>query len=164
MDNSIVHTVSSRLAGHWSGQGTGIYPHVPPFGFIENTAIELAPDWSMLCVLQQTWRDEGGSKGTGLHLENGIIHGREDGSLLYSCAQDSGRTEVMRGTVSVSETTLRIDWDTIEHSFDDRLVKMGRTWWVENGEFRYEAYLATVRTPEYRKHLEATLRSSAGAR
>jgi hypothetical protein len=114
----------------------------------------------MLCVLQRTWRDEGGVKGAALHLENGIIHGREDGSLLYSCAQDSGRTEVMRGIVSLTEVTLRIDWITIEHSFDERLVKMGRTWWVEDGEFRYEAYLSTLRTPEYRKHLEARLRGS----
>jgi hypothetical protein len=35
---------------------------------------------------------------------------------------------------------------------------MGRTWWVAARDFRYEAYLATVSTPEYRKHLEAVLR------
>jgi hypothetical protein len=156
----MARTVWSRLAGLWTGEGAGYYPDIPPFRFIEKTTIELVPDWSMLCLLQRTWRDEGGVKGTQLHLENGIIQAREDGSLLYSCAQDSGRTEVMRGSVSLSGVSLRIDWSTIEHSFDERLVKMGRTWWFEDGEFRYEARLSTMRTPEYRKHLEASLRGS----
>lgn len=155
-----MHTASNRLAGVWTGQGTASYPDIAPFRFIENTAIELVPDWSMLCVLQRTWRDEDGVRGSGLHLESGIIRAQDDGELLYSCAQDTGRTEVMRGIVSFADLTLRIDWITLEHSFDDRLVKMGRTWWLKDGEFRYEAYLSTVRTPEYRKHLEATLRGS----
>lgn len=163
-----VNDVWTRLCGVWRGEGAGSYPDIPPFRFLEETTISLAPDWSMLCVLQSTWRLESGVAGKGLHLETGIIQAR-DGGLIYSCAQDSGRTEVMRGAVTESAAGLRIDWVTIAHGFDDRLIKMGRTWWIDGPGsrrdsasagpmFRYEAHLSTTRTPEYRKHLEASLR------
>jgi hypothetical protein len=113
----------------------------------------------MLSLVQRTWRDENGVPGKGLHIESGIIQARDDGSLVYGCAQDSGRTEVMRGVVSLTGGSFRIDWVTIAHSNDERLLRMGRTWWLAESGFRYEAYLSTVRNPEYRKHLEATLQS-----
>src|SRR5262245_9526299 len=115
----------------------------------------------MLSVLQRTWRDESGVRGKALHLESGIILARDDGSLEFGCAQDSGRTEAMKGVASLEDGVLRIDWVTTAHSNDERLVKMGRTWWIADSSFRYEAHLSTVRTPEYRKHLEASLRRSS---
>ena len=63
-----------------------------------------APDWGMLHVVQRTWkREDDGARGKGLHLEGGPIMGRDDGTLLYSCAQDSGRVEVMIGSVTESD-------------------------------------------------------------
>lgn len=147
----------NRLAGTWVGSGTGSYPEVPTFRYLERLMIARESDWNMLSVLQRTWLDEGGAPGKALHLEGGIIQARDDGSLIYSCAQDSGRTEVMRGMVSAAESVLRIEWVTIAHANDERLLRMGRTWWLAASSFRYEAYLATVRTPEYRKHLEAAM-------
>ncbi len=148
-------TVWRRLAGTWSGRGAGSYPDIPAFEYTETLVLTPEPDWNMLSVLQRTWRR---GNGEALHLESGIVLARDDGSLIYGCGQDSGRTEAMRGTVSAAGDGLRIDWITFGHANDDRLVKMGRTWWVSDGELRYEAHLSTVRTPEYRKHLEATLR------
>jgi len=147
----------TRIVGTWTGRGTGSYPHVGSFGYLEELVIAREPGWSMLSVLQRTWRDESGVRGDGIHLESGIIQAREDKSLLYSCGQDSGRTEVMTGVVSAANGLLRIDWVTIAHSNDERLQKMGRTWWLDDSSLRYEAHLSTVRNPEYRKHLEAEL-------
>ncbi len=149
--------VWSRLAGTWAGAGTGSYPEISTFRYLERLVITREPDWKMLSVLQRTWLDESGAPGKALHLESGIIQACDDESLVYSCAQDSGRTEVMRGIVTAAESLLRIEWVTIAHSNDERLLRMGRTWWLAASSFRYEAYLATVRTPEYRKHLEATM-------
>lgn len=146
------------LAGEWSGVGSGSYPGVPAFRYRERLAITIEPDWSMLSVLQRTWRDDGDAAGKALHLEAGVLLARDDGTLVFSCGQDSGRVEAMTGTVAREGGGLRIDWVTVAHGNDDRLVRMGRTWWVGARDFRYEAHLATVRTPEYRKHLEAALR------
>jgi hypothetical protein len=153
-----LEAVWSRLAGIWAGRGTGSYPHIGTFGYLEELVIAREPGWPMLSVLQRTWHDESGVRGNGIHLESGIIRAREDGSLVYGCGQDSGRTEVMTGVVSPEQGLLRIDWVTIAHSNDERLLKMGRTWWIDDSTLRYEAHLSTVRYPEYRKHLEATLR------
>jgi hypothetical protein len=67
----------------------------------------------------------------------------------------------MAGTITLAEDALRIDWLTTAHSNDARLLRMGRTWWIDGTCLRYEAFLSTVRTPEYRKHLEATLERQA---
>lgn len=142
------------------GTGAGSYPGIDAFRYSEQLVIALERDWSMLTVLQRTWLEQAGARGRALHLESGVIQVRDDGSLVYCCGQDSGRTEVMTGAVSASSDSLRIDWVTIAHANDDRLVRMGRTWFVDAATLRYEAHLSTRRTPEYRKHLEATLRRS----
>ena len=54
----------------------------------------------MLSVLQHTWEVDGERRGKGLHLESGIIRVLADGRLEYSCAQNSGRTEVMVGDMA----------------------------------------------------------------
>lgn len=152
--------VLSRLAGTWEGSGTGSYPGIATFRYFERLVIAHESDWNMLSVLQRTWLDECGAHGKALHLESGIIQARDDGSLVYSCAQDSGRTEVMRGIISAAESVIRIEWVTIAHAHDERLLRMGRTWWLDASSFRYEAYLATVRNPEYQRHLEAIMHRS----
>jgi len=101
------------LVGTWRGEGEGSYPGVAPFGYREETTIEAAAEWRMLRVVQQTWHRESGK---GLHLEVGLIMHREDGTLLYNCAQDSGRVEVMIGTL----TDQTIAWQTTAHANDPR--------------------------------------------
>jgi hypothetical protein len=145
------------LVGSWSGSGRGSYPGIEPFRYTERLVIAREDDWNMLSVLQRTWLERDGATERALHLESGLIQLRDDGSLLYCCGQDSGRTEVMAGTITVAADALRIDWLTTAHSNDARLLRMGRTWWIDGTCLRYEAFLSTVRTPEYRKHLEATL-------
>jgi len=147
-----------ELTGVWRGEGTGSYPDIPPFRYIEETTLTMAAEWSMLHVLQKTWLSDRGGKGKALHLEAGILLARDDGSLLYSCGQDSGRTEVMAGTpVRTATGGIHIAWATTAHANDPRLVKLGREWSFDGERFEYRAYLATVRTPEYRQHLNARL-------
>lgn len=148
-----------RLVGAWHGRGSGSYPDVPPFRYAEETTIALARDWQMLHVLQQTWQiDDAGARQRALHLEAGIIVARDDGAMVYSCGQDSGRVEAMVAMPALDDGgVLRLAWQTIAHGNDARLVKLGRDWRVGSDRFEYEAYLSTVRTPEYRRHLEAQL-------
>jgi len=154
---SHAHDVLNRLAGCWIGGGLGSYPGIDPFRYTERLLISHEAGWNMLHVLQRTWLEKDGGVGRALHLESGIIHARDDGTLVYSCGQDNGRTEVMVGTIAVQGGGIRIEWVTTEHANDSRLLRMGRTWMIDGAEFRYEAHLSTVRTPEYRRHLEATL-------
>jgi hypothetical protein len=153
-----------RLAGVWRGEGTGSYPDASPLRYVEETSILMEPDWSMAYVVQRTWRDNDGAKGRALHLEVGLILIGADGALQYGCAQDSGRTEVMKADLepSVGGSTL-IAWRTTAHSNDPRLVRLGRDWWLTGDTLRYKAYLSTVRSPEYRQHLEATLKRFSSA-
>jgi hypothetical protein len=146
--------VFQALVGLWKGQGTGQYPNVR-FDYTETTAIRHARDWEMLLVEQRTWGT--GPAGQGLHLETGIVREESAGRLLYTCAQDSGRAEVMIGEVSTLNGEWRIEWVTVEHAHDERLTKVGRLWTITRTTFAYEGYLATRRTPEYRRHVWAVL-------
>lgn len=149
--------VMARLVATWAGRGTATYPDVPAIPYLERTTITREPDWNMLSILQRTWQDDRGRRGEGLHLEAGIIRALPDGRLEYSCAQDSGRTEVMVGSPLIVGDALTIEWITTEHSNDERLVRMGRSWQVESRHFSYRAHVATRRTPEFRQHLDAVL-------
>jgi hypothetical protein len=157
--NPLSHAAMRRLVGTWRGRGRGVYPGVQPFSYVEETSFVAAEDWAMVHVVQKTWRDSGdGVRGAGLHLETGLVIARDDGSLVYSCAQDSGRTEVMVATPEATQDgQLHLRWETTAHGNDPRLVKMGRDFWVSDAAFVYKAYLSTVRTPEYRQHLECRL-------
>jgi hypothetical protein len=147
------------LVGTWRGEGEGSYPDIAPFGYLEETTILASPEWGMLRVLQRTWQREGdGVRGKALHLEAGLIMRRDDGTLLYNCAQDSGRVEVMIGGVAESTPgEIVIAWETTAHANDPRLVRVGRTFWIGRETLRYEAHIATMRTPTYRRHLDARL-------
>lgn len=146
------------LAGEWLGAGEGSYAGVPTFRCREHLTLTLEPGWSMLSVLQRTWRADGEGADAALHLEAGVLRTRDDDTQVFGCGPDSGRIDAMTGTATREAGRLRIDWVTIAHGNDDRLLRMGRTWWVGAHDFHYEAHLATVRTPAYRKHLVAELR------
>ncbi len=152
-----IKSLFARLAGTWSGRGAATYPDVGTFPYLERTAISWEEEWNMLSVLQRTWADDAGQQGRGLHLEAGIVRVLSDGRLEYSCAQDSGRTEVMVGAPTTVGDALVIEWVTTAHSNDERLVRMGRTWQLTGDQLRYRAHLATTRITEYRDHLDAVL-------
>jgi hypothetical protein len=146
--------VITRLAGAWRGEGVGVYPGAPSFRYREETTMTVVPGWNMLHVVQKTWR-EGGEP---LHLEVGLVVPRDDGTLLYDCAQDGGRTEVMVGVVERAPGgAVEIAWTTTHHGNDARILKAGRVFRLSGEALAYEAYLSTVRTHAYRRHLDASL-------
>jgi hypothetical protein len=149
--------VLALLAGRWRGEGHGEYPGVPRFRYAEETTFTAHDGWAMLHVVQKTWRDPGGPS----HLEVGLVIPQDDGRLLYTCAQDVGRGEAMFGALAASpDGGLAIGWETRDVSNDSRIVRAGRTWQLaDRGDtLAYEAFVATHRTPSYRRHLAATLR------
>jgi hypothetical protein len=145
--------------GSWQGHGVGSYPHFGQFRYLERTQLALEEEWGMVHVLQRTWLlDEHGHVKRPLHLEAGIIVPKDEGALEFGCGQDSGRIESMSGTpVASKDGDVEIDWATTAHGNDPRLVKMGRVWGLRGSKFIYQAFMSSVRTPEYRQHLEATL-------
>ena len=152
--------VLAMLGGRWRGEGQGEYPGVPPFRYVEETTFAAQDGWPLLHVVQKTWREPGGAS----HLEVGLLIPQGDGRLLFNCAQDGGRTEVMLGAPAPSaDGGLAIAWETRDVSNDPRIVRAGRTWRMGGGAqtLAYEAFVATHRTPAYRRHLAATLRRVA---
>jgi hypothetical protein len=152
--------VLAMLVGRWRGEGHGEYPGVARFRYAEETTFAAPVGWALLHVLQQTWREPGGPS----HLEVGLVIPQGDGRLLFNCAQDGGRTEVMLGTLAPSaDGGLAIAWETRDVSNDPRIVRAGRTWRLDARAetLAYEAFVATHRTPAYRRHLAATLRRVA---
>src|ERR1019366_3272840 len=91
-------------------------------------------------------------------LEQGLIVPCNDGTFEYGCAQDSGRIESIVGSPRPTlNGGIEIDWVTTSHGNDDRLVRMGRTWQGEKNRLSYQAFLTTVRSGDYRQHLDAVL-------
>lgn len=154
---NFLYELLNTLNGNWQGEGYGEYPNMARFEYFEELHLEYQSDWNMLVVIQRTWQQKQGKLAKPLHLESGIILPNDDGTLTYSCGQDGGRSEVMVGTLSNSQGRLVIDWITTSHANDERLIRMGRVWTIDGDQLSYEAFLSTLKTPDYRKHLEARL-------
>ena len=144
------------LHGIWRGRGRGCYPTIEPFEYEENLRFELDIRYPMIHYEQRTFLTPSGDAS---HWESGFIR-RVDDAFEVSSAQDSGRVEVLRGTLNTSGDALRLDLDSVVLAHDPRLVRTRRRITLQGGVLRYVKWMATHTTslPELLQHLEAELR------
>ncbi|SDB79942.1 protein of unknown function [Raineyella antarctica] len=125
------------LVGTWTGQGTGEYPTIEPFGYHEE--ITFAFVGKPFLVYSQRTR---GMDGAPLHMETGYLRHTGAGHLEFVLAQPTGQAELAEGNlvasddglvleltarvwsastakdVSASRRTYRLVGDTLSSSFD----------------------------------------------
>ena len=140
------------LIGVWRGRGTGRYPTIDPFDYVEEATYTPAPGKPFIAYRQRTRRS-----GTDepLHAETGYIRpAGPDGAELV-IAQPTGIVEVHTGHLSGS----RIDFRTTvvalaptaaEASQVERRIR------VDGDTMRYTLGMAAVGQP-MQTHLEAEL-------
>ncbi|MCA8954355.1 MAG: FABP family protein [Planctomycetes bacterium] len=158
-----VFELLSPLEGRWVGRGRGQYPTIEPFEFTEETTFLFAPEYPMVRYEQRTWLEPGREAS---HWELGVWRPVDGGELEISNAQDSGRVEVLRGSLAVGGGDV-LTLTLVSKCFgnDPRLVRTERIITVRPGELHYVAFMATTTTavPERLLHLEATLEKVADA-
>lgn len=144
-----------QLIGKWEGKGVATFPSIQQTNYREQLIIEPHGDDRVLKVEQKTWR----SNGNILHWEAGFIRPIDDDTYEWGNAQNNGRTEVLRGTITVSTSLqLILAMDGVAFSNDSRIKQSHRRFNVVGEVLEYNMSMATTAYPQIQPHLQSKLK------
>jgi hypothetical protein len=142
------------LLGTWTGEGTGQYPTIDPFGYGEEIRF-----WHVgkpfLAYSQRTWSLDDGRP---LHSETGFWRSPSGGRVELVVAHPNGLVEIEQGTV-VGATVQLASCLVGGTSTAKSVSSLRRRLAVVDDQLSYTLDMAAVTVPEQR-HLEAVLRRS----
>ncbi len=145
------------LVGLWKGAGLAQFPTISACPYLEELRFESNGEEPVMHFEQKTWIQ---ATGAPLHWESGFFKPNDAGELEILNAQNSGRVEVLRGTVvsaQQSASLLALHFESVVFGNDARMLRSSRTFYCEGDTLRYVVAIATVKTPEFQQHLAATL-------
>ena len=162
-EKSIAVTMSklAMLLGVWRGEGSGGFPTIESFDYTEETSFHSNGREPLVHFEQKTWvKSATETNGDPLHWESGFIRVIEDGSVEMSNAQNGGRVEVLKGQIDQQASLnggFLLALESVLFGNDPRLVQTRRTYELRDGKLSYFVEMATGRTPELQRHLQAVL-------
>jgi len=151
--------VLAPLLGTWSGQGSGEYPTISPFGYAEEVSFGHAGK----PFLRYDQRTKALDDGRPLHAETGYVRVPSPGRVELVLAHPTGITEIEEGSLSVAGTTIEMELTAtaigVTESAKD-VTALSRSIRIEGEELRYTLRLGAVGQP-LQHHLAATLRKKS---
>ncbi|WP_285030461.1 peroxynitrite isomerase [Mycolicibacterium sp. lyk4-40-TYG-92] len=155
--------VLAPLLGTWAGTGSGEYPTIASFDYLEEVTFGHVGK-PFLAYSQRTWAaDPGpiaGSAGRGrpLHAETGYLRVPAPGRIEWVLAHPTGITEILQGTLSTDgEFVLDLATTDIGRTDSAKEVDALRRWFrLDEDTLSYNVRMAAVGVP-LRHHLAAVL-------
>ena len=148
-------TALSPLLGTWIGRGTGDYPTIDPFGYLEEVTFTHTGK-PFLAYTQRT-RSEDGQP---MHAECGYLRSPAPGRAEFIIAQPTGVTEVDEGIISTGNgDTLVIDLRSTSiglSSTAKAVAAVHRSFRISDDELTYRVEMSAMGQP-MSHHLAATL-------
>ena len=142
------------LLGTWAGRGTGDYPTIDDFGYLEEVTFGHVGK-PFLSYTQRTRSADGAP----MHAESGYLRVPTAGHAELVVAQPSGITEVDEGTVRVDGSVLIIELNSRSvglTSTAKEVLSVARSISVDGDELTYTLSMAAMAQP-LQHHLTATL-------
>ena len=147
--------VLAPLVGAWEGLGTGEYPTIAGFAYVESITFSHVGK-PFIAYTQRTKHPDTGAP---MHAESGFLRVPGPGSIEIVMAQPTGLTEIYEGAVVGGDAPLVIDVrsTSIGSTTSAKEVTVTeRTISVTGDELHYTFRMAAVGQP-LQHHLSATL-------
>ncbi len=147
--------VLAPLLGVWAGQGTGVYPTIAPFDYLE----EISFGHVGKPFLSYTQRTKHVEDGRPLHGETGYLRVPSAGRVELVLAHPTGVTEIDEGTLSVRGPTLEMVLVATaigRTASAKEITALGRSIRIDGDELTYTLHMGAVGQP-LQQHLTATL-------
>ncbi len=144
------------LLGTWTGEGTGEYPTIQPFGYFEAITF----DHSGKPFLTYRQRTTAAADSRPLHSEIGFLRMPSPDSAELVLAHPNGITEIEEGTLAVRGTVIEMDLNATAIGLTasaKHVTALSRWIHVDGDELTYRLRMAAVGQP-MQHHLTATLR------
>jgi THAP4-like, heme-binding beta-barrel domain len=143
------------LLGSWQGSGSGGYPTIEPFEYLEE--VTFSHVGKPFLVYGQKTRDA--TDGKPLHAETGYLRVPRPGHVELVLAHPSGITEIEVGTLTVDGTTIELDMTATQIGLTPtakEVTALGRRFRVDGDELSYSMQMGAVGQP-VQHHLSAVL-------
>lgn len=144
------------LLGTWAGQGSGKYPTIPPFDYLEEVVFGHVGK-PFLAYGQKT---KAVADGKPLHAESGYLRVPQPGRVELVLAHPSGITEIEVGTYSVTGDLVEMRMSTTTVGLTPsakEVTALGRSFRIDGDELSYTVQMGAVGQP-LQDHLAAVLR------
>lgn len=143
------------LLGGWAGRGSGEYPTIEPFDYLEEVVFSHVGK-PFLAYGQKT---KAVGDGTPLHAETGYLRVPQPGHIELVLAHPSGITEIEVGTYSVTGDVIEIELTASAIGLTPsakQVAALGRRFRVDGDELSYSVQMGAVGQP-LQNHLAAVL-------
>lgn len=143
------------LLGTWQGRGSGDYPTIEPFDYLEEVVFSHVGK-PFLVYGQKT---RAATDGRPLHAETGYLRVPQLGNVELVLAHPNGITEIEVGTYTSDGTTIELDMSTTQIGLTPtakEVTALGRRLRVDGNELTYSLQMGAVGQP-LQHHLAAVL-------
>jgi hypothetical protein len=144
------------LLGTWRGRGSGTYPTIEPFDYLEEVVFSHVGK-PFLVYGQKT---RSAADGKPLHAETGYLRVPRPGHVELVLAHPSGITEIEVGTYTANGTTIELEMTAANIGLTPtakEVTALGRSFRVDGDELSYSLQMGAVGRP-LQHHLAAELR------
>ncbi len=146
--------------GIWRGTGQATYPTIEDAVYREELIFRPHANQEIAQVEQKTWRIHADHSETLLFWECGFLRQIEGSAYEWINAQNNGRAEVLKGTLTQRTMCWILDLHSVAFANDSRMLQSSRYFAVEGDQLRYTMAMATQANPQLETHLQATLTRS----
>ncbi|MDT5253093.1 MAG: FABP family protein [Mycobacterium sp.] len=143
------------LLGAWQGRGSGEYPTIEPFDYLEQVTFSHVGR-PFLIYGQKT---KAAADGAPLHAETGYLRVPRPGRVEFVLAHPSGITEIEVGTFTADGATIELEMTAAQIGLTPtakEVTALGRRFRVDGDELSYSLQLGAVGQP-LQHHLAAVL-------